>query len=76
MELMQKGIDLKVTTRDQNSEMLEEFDSPNGKNGPEYVSISSKEAGIYQIDISPLSQDQSPGEYVLGINVIKPKAIT
>ena len=38
-KLMQKGVDMKITTYDLKGDKIEELDSPNGKNGPELFTI-------------------------------------
>lgn len=75
-KLMQKGIDLKVTTYSTLNEKLEEFDSPNYRNGYETISISSDKKGKYLIEIESIDDKNHAGEYELFVKSIKPKAVT
>lgn len=75
-KLMQKGVDLKITTYSPKGEKLEEFDSPNGKNGPELFSITSDQKGDYIIEISPFDEKEPTGKYSLSAQTIRPKAVT
>lgn len=74
--LMQKGVDLKITTYSPKGEKLEEFDSPNGKNGPELFSITSDQQGDYVIEVSPFDEKEPTGKYSLSTQTIRPKAVT
>lgn len=72
--LMQKGVDMKITTYDPEGNKLEDFDSPNGKNGPELFSITSTSKGKYKIEVSPFDENEPKGDYTLAIQSVKPKA--
>ncbi len=74
--LMQKGVDLMITTFDPNGVKMDDFDSPNGENGPEIITIKSNIKGKYSIEIYPLEENDSKGEYDLKIEHIKPRAVT
>src|SRR5215203_3735116 len=64
----QKGIDLVVRVMSPNGKRLGEYDSPNGDNGPEHVSLVASTPGSYQILVGPLSPTQgSSGRYVIKI---------
>lgn len=76
LTLIQVGVDVKIITYDPSKNKLEEFDSPNGNNGPENVVIQSTNAGDYILEISPLEEDAPKGKYELSILKIKPKATT
>ena len=73
-KLMQQGVDLKITTYDSKVEKIEEFDSPNGKNGPELFTITSTVKGDYLIEVDPFDENEPKGNYKLSIQSIKPKA--
>ncbi|HPI55467.1 MAG TPA: serine hydrolase, partial [Chitinophagaceae bacterium] len=75
LTLMQKGVDLVVTTFDEQGKKLQEYDSPNGTYGAEPFTISSTQAGNYTIEVAPLEKNVQ-GNYELKINHIKPKAVT
>jgi CubicO group peptidase (beta-lactamase class C family) len=74
--LMQKGVDLMITTFDSKGVKLDDFDSPNGKNGPELITIKSSVKGNYGIEISPLDEKEPIGNYELKIQNIKLGAVT
>jgi|TARA_R110000737_G_scaffold157205_1_gene185739 CubicO group peptidase (beta-lactamase class C family) len=73
--LMQKGVDVKITTYDPKGKKLEEFDTPNGQNGPEKFSIISSKKGIYVIEVSALDEKQPVGVYDLKLEILKKKAV-
>ena len=49
--VMQKGVDLGVDLISPSGKKLKTFDSPNGENGPEPVSIIADESGNYLLHI-------------------------
>ncbi|TBW29950.1 serine hydrolase [Gramella sp. KN1008] len=75
-KLMQDGIDLKVTTYSPLGEKLEEFDSPNYRNGYEMFSISSNQGGRFLIEVESIGEKDHAGQYTLFVQSIKPKAVT
>lgn len=75
-KLMQQGVDMKITTYDPDGNKLEDFDSPNGRRGPELFSITSSKKGKYKLEVSPFDGKEPEGIYSLEIKSIKPKAIT
>ncbi len=72
--LLQKGVDLKITTYNVHNEKIEVFDSPNGQNGYELFAITSSSKGKYIIEIYPYDQKEPSGNYDLILEKIKPKA--
>lgn len=75
-KLMQQGVDMKITTYDPEGNKLKDFDSPNGKNGPELFSITSTTKGRYKVEVSPFDEKEPKGTYALEVRSIKPKATT
>ncbi len=75
-KLMQQGVDIRVSTYDPTGKKLEDFDSPNGRTGPELFSITSKSKGRYTIEVSPFDDNEPNGTYELSAQSIKPKATT
>ncbi len=73
-KLMQKGVDMKITTYDSKGEKIEDFDSPNGKNGHELFTLISSKKGTYVIEVSPFDEKEPSGIYDLTVEIIKPKA--
>ena len=65
----QRGIDVVVRVFSPAGKRLGEFDSPNGTDGPENVSVIANAAGVYRIDVLPLGQNESPapGRYEIKI---------
>ena len=74
LKLMQKGVDLKIATFDTNGEKIEDFDSPNGKYGPELFTITSEKKGVYSVEVSPFDEKEPDGVYDIGITISRPKA--
>lgn len=65
----QRGIDVLVRVFDPSGKSLGEFDSPNGSEGPENVSVTAVTSGVYRIDVTPLEQYENvpPGRYEIRI---------
>lgn len=65
----QHGIDVVVRVFSPEGKSLGEFDSPNGNEGPENVSLVSVAAGIYRIEVAPLGQmaNAPAGRYELRV---------
>jgi CubicO group peptidase (beta-lactamase class C family) len=72
--LMQKGVDVEITTYDPEGKKMEYFDGINGNNGPELFTLTSGKKGIYMIEITPFDDKDSSGIYELTVEIIKPKA--
>jgi hypothetical protein len=72
--LLQKEVDVMITTYDSEGEKMKEFDSPNGKNGFELFSIISTKKGKYVLEVSIIEGDGSSGLYDLTVEMVKPKA--
>jgi len=65
----QRGIDVVVRVVSPAGKPLGEFDSPNGTDGPENVSLISAAPGTYRIEVAPLGQgdDVVPGRFEIRI---------
>jgi hypothetical protein len=64
----QRGIDVVVRVFSPAGKRLGEFDSPNGTEGPENVSIIAAAAGAYRVDVTPLGGYENPsGRYEIKI---------
>ena len=74
LKLLQRGVDMKISTYDVRGNKIEDFDSPNGKYGPELFTLTSGIKGEYTIEVSPFNEDEPAGVYDLIVEVIKPKA--
>ena len=75
-KLVQKGIDLIITTYDPEGNKIEDFDSPNGKNGPELITIITGKKGSYRLEVRPLNEEETGGNYDLSIEKTEPKGTT
>lgn len=76
LEILQKGVDLIITTYNTEGKVFRIFDSPNGSNGPEYVTLISDLAGTYEIEIEPFDSTEKGGSYEIDILKFEPKAHT
>ena len=74
--LMQKGVDILVTTYDGKGEKIEDFDSPNGQHGLELFTLTSSDAAEYMIEVAPFSKDEPRGKYELRLEKIGQAART
>jgi len=65
----QHGIDVIVRMFSPEGKSLGEFDSPNGTEGPENVSVICATSGIYRIEVAPLGQFENvaPGRFEIKI---------
>lgn len=64
----QRGIDIVVRVFSPAGRRLGEFDSPNGTDGPEDVSVIAEVKGVYRIDVAPLGGYENPkGRYEIKI---------
>jgi hypothetical protein len=65
----QRGIDIVVRVVSPAGKQIGEFDSPNGTDGPENVSLISATAGVYRIEVAPLGEgeDVGPGRFEIRI---------
>jgi len=65
----QRGIDVVVRVFSPTGRTLGEFDSPNGTNGPENLTVIADANGMYRVDIAPLGQNEDlrAGRYEIRI---------
>jgi hypothetical protein len=65
----QHGIDVIVRVFSPEGKRLGEYDSPNGTEGPENLSVVAVVSGVYRIEVAPLGQvpDAAPGRYEIRI---------
>lgn len=70
----QDGIDVVVRVFSPAGKMLGEFDTPNGTEGPENVSLISAMAGVYRIEVAPLGngEEVAPGRFEIRILELRP----
>jgi len=65
IRLEQKGIDVKIVAINESGEQIATFDSPNGKNGPEIITMTLSEKGNYFFEVVPFSEESTSGEYTI-----------
>ena len=65
----QRGIDVVVRVFSPAGRRLGEFDTPNGAEGPENVTVVAEATGVYRIDVAPLGQTENlrPGRYEIKV---------
>ena len=76
LEIMQKDLDVVVTVYDPHGEILELVDRAYGSTGPEYVTLISKKAGTYELEVKPFDSSKKGGSYEIEILKFEPKAQT
>ena len=74
--LVQDGVDAVITTFDPDGNKIKSFDSPNGRNGPEPVTIFSNKKGEYVLEVTVLGEEESQGKYKLTWEILEPKGST
>jgi hypothetical protein len=69
----QHGIDVIVRVFSPTGRKIGEFDSPNGDDGPENVSVLAIDGGAYRIEVAPLGQNLNPppGKYEIKITELR-----
>jgi CubicO group peptidase (beta-lactamase class C family) len=73
-KLEQIGTDVTITTINPEGKKINDFDSPNGREGFELFSITSTTKGLYTVKIKPFDENEPIGTYSLLLHKIKPKA--
>ena len=63
----QHGIDVVVRVFSPEGRRLGEFDSPNGTEGPEDVTVVAATSGLYRIEVAPLDPSPPPGRYEIKV---------
>jgi hypothetical protein len=69
----QRGIDILVKVFAPDKKNAREYDTPNGNDGPEYVSFVAVTAGAYRLSLASLDPwNESSGNYVIKILEMRP----
>ncbi|MEM1327155.1 MAG: hypothetical protein AAGI23_14430 [Bacteroidota bacterium] len=63
MRFEQQGTDIGIRVKDPDGELLMQFDTDNGKQGPELVHVIPNQDGVYQIEVQPLEEQKRKGNY-------------
>jgi len=74
IKLKQFGTDVIISTFDKEKNKLKDFNTLNGNTGPEFVSITSQDKGVYFLEIKPLNDQEPAGKYELSVEKIVAKA--
>jgi CubicO group peptidase (beta-lactamase class C family) len=74
--LVQHGIDAQITTIDPNGNKIEDFDSPNFRNGDEPVTLFSGLKGTYILEVSSIDTKEQQGKFELTWLKLEPKGTT
>ncbi len=76
VNLFQKGIDLKIRAIGPNGEILDQFDSPNFRNGDEPVSLLTGIKGKYMLEVSSIDIKGRYGQYDISLLTMEPRGKT
>lgn len=65
----QRGIDVVVRVISPAGRRVGEFDTPNGAEGPENITVIAEAPGVYRIEVAPLGQNENlrPGRYEIKV---------
>lgn len=74
--LVQDGVDAMITTFDPDGNKIQSFDSPNGRMGPEPVTIFSEKKGNYVLEVTALDEKGHKGKYKLAWVKVEPRGTT
>jgi CubicO group peptidase (beta-lactamase class C family) len=74
--LVQHGIDAMITTYDPEGNKIEDFDSPNFRNGDEPVTLFTGKKGTYVIEVTSLDNKDQEGRYELTWEKVEPRGTT
>ncbi len=76
IKLKQFGTDVIISTFDKEKNKIKDFNTLNGNTGPEFVSITSQDKGVYFLEIKPLNSQELAGKYELSVEKVVAKAIS
>jgi CubicO group peptidase (beta-lactamase class C family) len=69
--VLQKGIDVKITTHDVFGNKLEDFDTPNGRYGEETASLVSVKKGMYLVEVGTIEEKGPAGSYFITLEKLE-----
>jgi CubicO group peptidase (beta-lactamase class C family) len=72
----QQGIDVAIDVAGPDGESIGEFDSPNGRFGPEVIVFTTQVGGEYVLEVQPFNEDTDPGEYTISVLRVSAAATT
>lgn len=65
-----------ITTIDPDGKKIQDFDSPNGRKGDEFITLFSDKKGIYSFEVTALEEKGHQGNYDLTWEKLEPKGTT
>lgn len=71
LELDQQGIDVKIVAWQPNGTPIRSFDSPNGANGSEIITLMAKDEGEYFFMVEPFAENAESGRYTFEVKSIE-----
>src|SRR5215213_7729394 len=74
--ILQQGVDVVVDVYGPNGGLVDSVDSPNGRQGPEPVTILGATPGRYRIEVKTLAADEPAGKYRLTVSALRNAAAT
>jgi CubicO group peptidase (beta-lactamase class C family) len=74
--LLQDGVDAMITTFDPDGKKILSFDSPNGRKGPEPVTLFSDKKGKYVLEVTALDEKGHQGKFKLTWVKLEPRGTT
>jgi len=74
--LLQDGVDAMITTFDPDGKKILSFDSPNGRKGPEPVTLFSDKKGKYVLEVTALEEKGHQGKFKLTLVKLEPRGTT
>ena len=74
--VLQAGVDVAVEVRDPARRLLDTVDSPNGRQGPEPVTIFAASTGTYTIDVRPLGGNEPEGMVRISLETRRSQSAT
>ncbi|HRF80987.1 MAG TPA: serine hydrolase domain-containing protein [Flavobacteriales bacterium] len=73
LRIDQQGVDLAISTFATNGAKIQEFDSPNGATGPEWVRLSATSAGRYGVEVRAIDEQAPEGSYSIRVVAVGAK---
>lgn len=74
--VLQQGIDVVVELLGPDGRLVDSVDSPNGRQGPEPVSLFARQAGTYRLRIKPIAANEPRGRITVGVAEFRDAAAT
>ena len=66
----QRGVDVVVAAFRPDGVRIGEVDSPNGRQGPEPISVAARMSGAYRVEVRSLEANAAPGRYEIRIEAL------